>query len=97
MHLLLLFVSRISVCTYSLQRIGLQTSDKYVHYYHGDGAAQGFVVELGGGLVHIIIIGCVNELTTLVALFSFSSGFYFLITSDWWPSSFWHQDYIKAS
>ena len=51
MHLLLLFVSRISVCTYLLQRGGLQSSDKYVHYYYGDGVAQGFVVELGGGLV----------------------------------------------
>ena len=69
MQLLLSFDSRISLCTYSLQCIGLQSSDKYVHYYHGDGVAQGFVVELGGGLVHIIIIGCVNELTTLVALF----------------------------
>ena len=49
MHLLLLFVSRIS--------IGLQSSDKYVYYYHGCGVAQGFVVELGGGLVHITIIG----------------------------------------
>ena len=32
-----------------LQLIGLQSSDKYVHYYYGDGVAQGFVVELGGG------------------------------------------------
>ena len=39
-----------------LQPIGLQSSDKYVHYY-GDGVAQGFLVELGGGLVHITIIG----------------------------------------
>ena len=69
MHLLLLFVSRISVCTYLLQRFGLQSSDKYVHYYYGCGVAQGFVVELGGGLMHIIIIRCVNKLTTLVALF----------------------------
>ena len=69
MHLLLLFVSRISVYTCMLQPIGLQSSDKYVHYYYGDGVAQGFVVELGGGLVHITIIGCVNKLTTLVALF----------------------------
>ena len=68
MHLLLLFVSRISVCTYSLKRVGLQSSDEYVHNYHGDGVAQGFVVKLGGGLVHIIINGCVNKLTTLVAL-----------------------------
>ena len=67
MHLLLLFVSRISVGTY-LRIYGLQSSDKYVHYYYGYGVAQGFVVELGGGLVHIIIIGCVNKLTTLVAL-----------------------------
>ena len=64
MHLLLLFVSRISACTYLLQRVGLQSSDKYVHYYYGDGVAQGFVVELGGGLMHFIIIGCVNKLTT---------------------------------
>ena len=69
MHLLLLFVSRISVCTYSLQRVGLQSSDKYVHYHYVDGVAQMFVVELGGWLVHIIIIGCVNKLTTFVALF----------------------------
>ena len=66
MHLLLLFVSKFSVCTYSLQRVGLQSSDEFVHYYYGDGVAQGFVVELGGGLVHIIVIGCVNKLTTLV-------------------------------
>ena len=51
MHLLLLFVSIISVSTYLLQRVGLQSSDKYVHYYYGDGVAQGFVVELGGGLI----------------------------------------------
>ena len=57
MHLLLLFVSRISVYNCMLQLIGLQSSDKYVHYYYGDGVAQGFVVELGGWLVHIIIIG----------------------------------------
>ena len=69
MHLRLLFVSRNSVHTFMLQTIGLQSSDKYVHYYYGDGVAQGFVVELGGGLVHITIIGCVNKRTTLVALF----------------------------
>ena len=68
MHLLLLFGSWISVCTYLLQRVGLQSSDNYVHYYYGYGVAQGFVVELGGGLMHIIIIGSVNKLTTLVAL-----------------------------
>ena len=68
MHLMLLFVSRISVCTYLLQRIGLQSSDEYVHYYYGYVVAQGFVVEFVGGLMHIIIIGCVNILTTLVAL-----------------------------
>ena len=68
MHLLLLFVSRISVCTYLLQWVGLQSSVKYIHYYYGYGVAQGFVVELGGELMHIIIIGCVNKLTTLVAL-----------------------------
>ena len=51
-----------------LRRVGLQSSDKYVHYYHGDDVAQGFVVELGGGLEHIIIIGYVNKLITLVAL-----------------------------
>ena len=45
-----------------LQRIGLQSSDTYVHY--GDGV----VVELGGGLVNITIIGYVNKLTILVAL-----------------------------
>ena len=68
-HILLLFVTRISVCTYSLQRVGLQSSNKYVHYYYyGGGVAQGFLVEVGGGLVHIIMIGCVNKLTTLVAL-----------------------------
>ena len=66
MHLLLLSLSRISVCTYLLQRVGLQSSDKYIHYRYG--VAQGFVVELGGGLMHIIIIRCVNKLTTLVAL-----------------------------
>ena len=64
MYLLLLFVSWISACTYSLQRVGLQPSDKYIQYYNGDGVVQGFVVELSGGLVHIIIIGCVNKLTT---------------------------------
>ena len=68
MHFLLLFVSRISVYTCMLQLIGLQSSDKFVQYYYGDGVAQGFVVELGGGMVHITIIGCVNKLTTLVAL-----------------------------
>ena len=68
LYLLLLFVARISVCTYLLQCVGLQSSDKYIHYYYGDGVAQGFVGELGGGLMHIIIIGCVNKLTTLVAL-----------------------------
>ena len=57
MHLLLLSVSRISVCTYLLQRVGLQSSDNHVHYYYDYGVAQGFVVELGGGLMHIIIIG----------------------------------------
>ena len=56
MHLLLLFVSRISVYICMRQPIGLQSSDKYVHYYYGGGVAQGFVVELGGGLVHISII-----------------------------------------
>ena len=69
MHLLLLFVSRISVCTYLLQRVRLQSSDNYIHYYYyGNGVAQGFVVELAGGLMHIIRIGCVNKLTTLVVL-----------------------------
>ena len=68
MHLLLLFVSRISLSTYLLQRVGLQSSDKYVHYHYDYSVAQGFVVELGGGLMHIIIIWCVNKLTTLVAL-----------------------------
>ena len=48
MHLLLLFASRMSVYNCMLQLIGLQSSDKYVHYYYGDGVAQGFVVELGG-------------------------------------------------
>ena len=57
MHLLLYFASRISLYTYLLQRVRLQSSDKYVHYYYGNGVAQGFVVELGGGLMHIIIIG----------------------------------------
>ena len=88
MHLLLLFVSRIFVCTYLLQLVGLQSSDKYVRYHYGYGVAQGFVVELGGGLMHIIIIGCVNILTTLVALSKFSSGFYILITANWWSFSF---------
>ena len=69
MHFLLLFLSRISVYICMLQPIGLQSSDKYVHYYYGDGVAQGFVVELGGGLVHITIIGLVDKLTTLIALF----------------------------
>ena len=68
MHLWL-FVSRISVYTCMLQPIGLQSSDKYVHYYYCDGVAQDFVVELGGGFVLITIIGCVKKLTTLVALF----------------------------
>ena len=67
-HLLLLFVSRIYVCTCMLQRIGFRSSDTYVQYRYGDGVAQGCVVELGGGLVHITIIGYVNKLTTLVAL-----------------------------
>ena len=61
MHLVLLFVSRISVCSYLLQRVGLQSSDKYVHYCYGYGVAQEFVVELGGGLMYMIIIGCVNK------------------------------------
>ena len=53
-----------------LHRIGLQSSNKYVHYYYGDGVAQKFVVELGGcGLVHITTIEYVNKLTTLAALF----------------------------
>ena len=67
MHLFLLFVSKLSVCKYTLQCVGLQSSDNYVHYYHGDGVTKGFVVELCGWLVHIIIIGCVNKLTTVVA------------------------------
>ena len=68
-YLLQFFVSRISGYTqYSLQRISLQSSDKYVHYYYGYGVAEGFVVELGDGLVHITIIGYVNRPTTLVAL-----------------------------
>ena len=57
MHLLLLFVSRIPVYTCMLQAIGLQSSDKYVHYYYGGGVVQGFVVELGGWLVYITITG----------------------------------------
>ena len=68
MLLLLLFVSSIAVCTYSLQRVGLQSSDKYVHYYYGDGVAQWFVAELGGGLEHVIIIGRVYKLATFVAV-----------------------------
>ena len=56
MHLLLLFVSRISVYICMLQPIGLQSSDKYVHYYYGNVVAQGFVVAIGDGLVHITII-----------------------------------------
>ena len=56
MHLLLLFVSRISVYICMLQPIVLQSSDKYVHYYYGE-------------FVHITIIGCANKLKTLVALF----------------------------
>ena len=52
-----------------LRPIGLQSSDKYVHYNYGDGVEQGFVAELGGGLVHITLIVCVNKLRTLVALF----------------------------
>ena len=56
MHLLL-FVSRISAYTCTLQPIGLQSSGKYVHHFYGDGVAQGFIMELGGGLVHITIIG----------------------------------------
>ena len=67
-----------------------------VHYYHGDGFAQDFVVNSGGGLVHITIIGYVNKLTILDALLQFSSGFYILLTADWWPSSFWHKDDPKA-
>ena len=67
MHLLLWF-AWISVCTYSLLHIGLQSSVIY-----DDGIAQGFVVELGGGLVmHDTMIGYVNKLITLVALY-FSS------------------------
>ena len=65
-----------------LQPIGSQSCDKYVHYHYGDGVAQVFVVELGGGLVHITILGFVNKLTTLVALFYFSSGFYIFISAD---------------
>ena len=84
MHLLRLFASRISVCTYMLQSIGLQSSNKFVHYFYGNGVAQSFVVELGGWLVHITIIGHVNILTTLVALLEFSSGFYILMTADYY-------------
>ena len=87
MHLVLLFVSRISVCTYLLQRVGLQSSDKYVHYYYGYGVAQGFVVELGGGLMHMIIIGCVSKLTTSCVIIIFIR-FNILITANWWSSSF---------
>ena len=68
MRLLPVFVSRISVCTFMLQRIGSQLSDKCVHYYYGDDVAQSFVVELGGGLVHITTTGYVNILTTFVVL-----------------------------
>ena len=96
MHLLLLLVSRISVCTYMVQRIGLQSSDQYVHYYYGDCVEQSFVAELGGGLVYISIIGYVNILTNLVALLLFSSGVYIPIIADWWSYSFWHQDDHKA-
>ena len=43
MHLLLLFVSRISVYICMLQPIGFQSSDKYIHYHYGGGVAQGIV------------------------------------------------------
>ena len=69
MYLLLLFVSRIPVCTCMLLRIGLQSSDKYVHYYYGDGIAQEFESGAWGGLVHITTIGYVNKLAISVALF----------------------------
>ena len=52
MHLLLLFVSRISLYTCMLQPIGLQSSDMYVHYYYGDGVAQGFVWWWVGAYYH---------------------------------------------
>ena len=56
-----LFFAKYS-CTHIVYRRSLVT-------FYGNGVAQGFVVELGGGLVHITIIGCVNKLTTLVASF----------------------------
>ena len=66
MHPLLWFVSRISVCTYSLQRIDCnQVISMFIIIIYVDGLAWGFVVELGGGLVHNTIIGYVNKLATL--------------------------------
>ena len=61
MHLLLSLVIRCNVsdCNQMISS---------VHFYYGDGVAQGFVVEFGGGLVHITIIGYVNKPATLVVL-----------------------------
>ena len=43
-NLLVLLFLRISIYTYMLQRIGLQSSDTYIHYHYGDGVEQSFVV-----------------------------------------------------
>ena len=68
-------VSFQNVClSFLLQRIGLQSSDKYVHYIiiiYGDGFPQGFIWELVGDLVHNTIIGYVNKLTALAAFYIF--------------------------
>ena len=41
----------------------------FIIIIYGDGLAQGFVVELGDGLVvHNTMTGYVNKLTTLIAL-----------------------------
>ena len=50
-----------------------QVISMFITIIYGDGLAQGFVMELGGGLVvHNTLIGRVNKLTTLVALIHFS-------------------------
>ena len=93
-HRLLCFVSRICVCLHSLQGFGMQeVISIFIVIVCGDGLAQGFVMELGGALVHNIMIGYVNKLKTQPLRFIiFIRGFHILITDDWWPCWFWHQD-----
>ena len=47
----------------------------FIIIIYDDDLAQGFVVELGDGLVHNTITGYVNRLTTLVAFYIFHQRF----------------------